>query len=89
MPNKVPGNIRKERARQLIKIDEDLQRKFNEKFVGQVVDVLIEEVFDNKAIGHTENFLKVVVKEKLEKNKIYKILIDDALVDSVNGKCLK
>ena len=89
MPNKVPGNIRKERARQLIKIDEDLQRKFNERFVGQVVDVLIEEVFDNKAIGHTENFLKVVVKEKLEKNKIYKILIDEALVDAVNGKCLK
>ena len=89
MPNKVPGNIRKDRARRLIKIDEGLQKKFNEQFVGKVVEVLIEEVFDDYSIGHTENFLKVIIKERLEKNKIYNVLIEEALVDCVNGKYLK
>ena len=89
MPNKVPGNIRKDRARRLIKIDEGLQKKFNEQFVGKAVEVLIEEVFDDYSIGHTENFLKVIIKERLEKNKIYNVLIEEALVDCVNGKYLK
>lgn len=89
MPNKVPGNIRKDRARRLIKIDEGLQKKFNEQFVDKAVDVLIEEVFDDYSIGHTENFLKVIIKERLEKNKIYNVLIEEALVDCVNGKYLK
>lgn len=89
MPNKVPGNIRKDRARRLIKIDEGLQKKFNEQFVGKAVEVLIEEVFNDYSIGHTENFLKVIIKERLEKNKIYNVLIEEALVDCVNGKYLK
>ena len=85
MPNQLPNSVKKERSRQLIKIDEDLQLAFNKKFVGRTLDVLIEEVFDDYSIGHTENFLKVIVRKKLEENKNYKVKIIKANILEVEG----
>ena len=85
MSNQVPNNIKKERARRLIKIDEELQLKYNQEFVNQVVNVLVEEVNDEISIGHTENFLKVVINQKLEPNKCYDVLIKEAKVLEVYG----
>ena len=85
MDNQLSNAIKKERSRRLIEIDNDLQLKYNEKFVGRVVNVLIEEVFDNYSIGHTENFLKVVVNKKLEENKSYDVLISKAEITQVIG----
>ena len=85
MPLQIPNNIKKERARRLIAIDEDLQLEFNKRFVGQVVKVLIEENKDGMAIGHTENFLKVIIKENLKENTFYDVVIESALIDKVFG----
>jgi len=85
MPNQLPNSVKKERSRQLIKIDEDLQLAFNKKFIGRTLDVLIEEVFDDYSIGHTENFLKVIVRKKLEENKNYKVKIIKANILEVEG----
>ncbi len=85
MSNQVPNNIKKERARRLIKIDEELQLRYNQEFVNQVVNVLVEEVNDGISIGHTENFLKVVINQELEPNKCYDVLIKEAKVLEVYG----
>jgi threonylcarbamoyladenosine tRNA methylthiotransferase MtaB len=66
MSGQIPNNIKKNRARQLIEIDNDLQLKFNEKFIGTSVNVLIEEIVDGKSIGHTQNFLKVIIEKELD-----------------------
>lgn len=89
LPNEVPGNIIKQRARKLIEIDKTLQLEYNKKFINQKVNVLIEEIVDNKSIGHTENFLKVIINEILEENKTYEILIINAKEDSVEATLIK
>ncbi len=85
MKDQVPNNIKKERARRLIDIDNDLQLEYNRRFINRVVKVLIEENVDGKAVGHTENFLKVIVDQELEPNKDYDVLIKDANINEVFG----
>lgn len=86
MEGHLPNNIKKDRARRLIEIDKELQLKYNEKFIGKKVNVLIEEIVDGKSIGHTENFLKVIINKKLETNKNYAVIIVNADVDYVEGE---
>lgn len=88
MSNQLDNVVKKQRARRLIEIDEELQRNYNDKFVGSVVNVLVEEIEDGKSIGHTENFLKVIIDEKLESNKCYDVLIESADVTFVSGKVI-
>ena len=85
MDNQIPNNIKKERARRLINIDKSLQLAYNEKFINQEVTVLIEEVNNNKSIGHTENFLKVVVNQELKPNTNYQVIIKKAHIDFVEA----
>lgn len=85
MDKQVPNNIKKERARELIKIDEELQLKYNQKFVSEIVNVLIEEVKDGISIGHTENFLKVIIKKELVPNKCYDVVVTKANILDVEG----
>ena len=86
MDGHLPNNIKKERARRLIEIDNDLQLEYNKKFIGKKVNVLVEEIVDGKAIGHTQNFLKVEINEILENNKCYDVIIKEAYIDKVVGE---
>lgn len=88
MKNHLDNSIKKQRVKELIKIGKELQKKYNEKFIGKVVNVLIEETIDGKSIGHTENFLKVIVDKVLETNKCYDVLINSIDIDFVNGKLI-
>lgn len=88
MSNQLDNAIKKQRARKLIEIDEELQRNYNEKFVGSVVNVLVEEIEYGRSVGHTENFLKVILDEELESNKCYEVLITNADVTYVSGKVI-
>ncbi len=69
----VDEKVKTDRVHKLLRLSEFLEKAYEEQFKGQKLDVLIEEVHDNVSIGHTSNYLKVEVKEKLEKNKIYEI----------------
>ena len=85
MEGHLPNNVKKERARKLIAIDEDLQLKYNRKFINNVVNVLIEENVNGTSIGHTQNFLKVEINTILDTNKCYDVKITEAYVDKVIG----
>lgn len=71
MPEQVPGNIKKERVDKLIKLSNELEEEYFNKFKGKIVDVLIEECDNNISIGHTSNYLKVTLNEVLEVGQIY------------------
>ena len=88
MDNQLSQAVKKDRARRLIKIDEDLQLEYNKKFIGKEVGVLIEENDGKSSFGHTENFLKVEVKKVLENNTYCKVIIKEAFVDRVIGDIL-
>ena len=86
MDGHLSNDIKKDRARRLIEIDKDLQLTYNERFINKKVNVLIEEVIDGNSIGHTENFLKVIINEKLKENTCYDVIIDSVNEDEVYGK---
>ena len=48
--------------------------------------MLIEEVFENESIGHTTNYLKIKVSEKLEKNELYLVHLTDVQDGYLLGK---
>ena len=85
MKDQIDQATKKDRARRLIKIDEELQKNYNDIFINSTVDVLIEEYKDNYSIGHTENYLKVLVNKKLEENKIYKIKLLKSTIEHLEG----
>ena len=86
MGGHLSNDIKKDRARRLIEIDKDLQLAYNERFINKKVNVLIEEVIDGNSIGHTENFLKVIINEELKENTCYDVIIDSANEEEVYGK---
>ncbi len=61
------------RVHKLLDLSDILEQEYAEKFIDRDVDVLIEEVHNNESVGHTSNYLRVVIPKKLEKNKIYKV----------------
>jgi threonylcarbamoyladenosine tRNA methylthiotransferase MtaB len=85
MSNQLSNAIKKERSRRLIEIDNDLQLEYNKRFIDKKVKVLIEEVFEDYSIGHTDNFLKVFVDQRLKENKEYEVLIKKAYIDHVDA----
>ena len=86
MDGHLSNDIKKDRVRRLIEIDKDLQLTYNERFINKKVNVLIEEVIDGNSIGHTENFLKVIINEKLKENTCYDVIIDSVNEEEVYGK---
>lgn len=79
------NSIKKERSRKLIDISKTLEMNYNSKFINRVVKVLIEEVNEKESIGHTSNYLRVIVEEKLNPNTFYEVLITEVVNESVKG----
>ena len=75
MNGKLDGSIKKERARRLIEVSEELEIEYMKKFVGETVEVLIEETIDGYSYGHTGNFLHVKIKGELPHNELIPIKI--------------
>lgn len=78
MSGQIHGSIKKLRAKQLIALSDQLASTFNQKYLNQEVEVLIEEIKEGYAIGHTTNFIKVKCKidtTKVHKNDIIKVRI--------------
>ncbi len=59
LDNKIDNKEKKDRARRLIEVSEELEIKYMEKFIGREVEVLVEEHKEGSSIGHTGNFLHV------------------------------
>ena len=75
MEEQVPDLVKKERVKRLIALSNKLEQEYLDSFLNKTVEVLIETSEDNQSIGHTENYLKVSVNEKIESNKLIKVKI--------------
>ncbi len=60
MPNQVLEEIKEKRSQILIKMSEENEKKFAEKYIGKKINVL----FENNQEGHTTNYIKVVSEEE-------------------------
>lgn len=73
MPEQIDESIKKDRVKRLMTLSEQMEEEYYNKFKGKELDILVEEVNDNISIGHTSNYLKIEVNEKLNKNEIYTV----------------
>ena len=77
MSGKVPGNIKKDRARRLIAVSKQLEEEYMKKFLHKTVDVLVEESIDGYSYGHTGNYLLVKIPGNISHNEIVSVEIGD------------
>ena len=64
MPNQLDGTIKDIRSKALIELNDKNEHAFTEKFIGRVMDVLIEKEIKDKPDfyeGYTRNYIKVIV----------------------------
>jgi len=68
MEHQVPEQQKAARSAVMLELNEEKQRKYEEKWLGKTVEVLFEEtiVRDNKTyqVGHTKEYLKVAVESE-------------------------
>ena len=82
MNNIVSDIDKKRRTHEMLELSNKLENEYYNKFINKELDVLIEEVKDGISTGHTSNYIKVIINEELEHNKIYNVQIDK--VDGIN-----
>ncbi len=75
----VPYPVKKGWARDLIKLSNELEAEFKERFLGETRDVLIEERGkDGKWQGYTSNYVRVAVESDKEiANSIVPVRLDE------------
>ena len=67
MPGQVDGNIKSRRSERLIKITDELQKEYEERFIGKSVPVLFEERTDSGLYtGYTPEYVKVAAKSETD-----------------------
>ncbi len=83
------GNIKNDRSKTLIEISEVLSHEFNEKFIGEELDVLFEEVSKYKEShieGYTTNYIRVLgIGEESLIGQIKNVKIESAQGDNLVG----
>ncbi|MEG1287036.1 MAG: tRNA (N(6)-L-threonylcarbamoyladenosine(37)-C(2))-methylthiotransferase MtaB [Clostridium sp.] len=94
MPNQIDGNIKEERSKILIELNEINERAFIDKYEGKEMDALMElDVKGKKGIveGYTRNYIKVEVpcNSKDVRGKILNVKIEKSEKDFALAKLVK
>ncbi|MGL5417158.1 MAG: tRNA (N(6)-L-threonylcarbamoyladenosine(37)-C(2))-methylthiotransferase MtaB [Clostridium sp.] len=89
MKNQIDGNIKEERSKKLIKLNELNEESFSKSLVGRKMDVLIERKVkntDDLYEGYTKNYVKVHVNGA-DENAVGKI-IDVEILEAKGDYCI-
>ena len=79
MKGQIAGDIKEQRSKVLLNMSDDFEKMYQEKYIGKVLNVLIEEL-DNDGYyrGHTANFVMVKVKSTTDiSNQIIDVKIEE------------
>ena len=79
--DKVPGNIKKERVHKLLELSNKLEKEYFNKFIGNEVEVLIEEEKDGYFYGVTDNYIPLKLTGDYKINELYKVKLNK---DNIN-----
>ncbi len=71
----VKDSIKKERVDVILKISDELENIYYNKFLGKDIEVLVEESYKDKSIGHTDNYLKVIINKEIPHNTFCKVKV--------------
>ena len=81
----VNDSIKKQRVHKILELSDKLENNYYNGFKDKELQVLIEEVYENYSIGHTDNYIKVIINKSLEHNKFIKVNIENIEKTLVKG----
>ncbi len=79
--NQVDGLVKKKRVKKLEKLNKKLNKKYINKSKKGYHKILIEEEIDGFFVGHTENYIKCYIPEKVELNAFVSVKIEKPFKD--------
>lgn len=86
MKEQVPGDVKKARVRKLLQLSETLKENYMNKFVGKVVEVLVESENDHTYKGYSSEYFEVRFESDEDlRNKIINVYIDGVKGDYAYG----
>ena len=71
----VKDSIKKERVDVILKLSDELENIYYSKFLDKDIEVLVEESYKDKSIGHTDNYLKVIINKEIPHNTFCKVKV--------------
>ena len=86
MKNLVSDQEKKDRAHQMIELSNYYEEEYYKKFINQKLNVLVEEVYDDYSVGHTSNYIKIVINKRLVHNEDYLVKITQVDKNIVYGE---
>ncbi len=75
MKNQVDGNIKKKRVREVLEISKKWEYSFYNDRIGKTYDVLTETNKNGNYIGHTSNYIPIIIDKEVTDNDIVKVKI--------------
>lgn len=86
MPNQIDAKMKQARSDELIRLGKENKKKFEEENIGRILHVLFEQQNDNRAEGHTENYIRVHVEsDENLKNQIKRVRMNSIEDDHMIG----
>lgn len=84
----LPNEVKKDRLNQLLKIKAECKQNFALSMVGKELDFLFEEIKDGCAVGYTQNYLRIYIKDYKPNinNEIEKVVAKELYLDGVIAK---
>ena len=76
LKNQIDGNVKKERARKLINLSTELEKRYMNKFINTETEVLVERSKDGFSYGHTSNYLSVKLDGNYNSEDVAKELVN-------------
>lgn len=74
MPDQVDGIIKKQRSERLITLASEMSKDYQEAFIGETLEIILEEFKNGTWVGHSKNYLKIYVETHETTYKAGKIL---------------
>ena len=84
----VPGEVAKRRTRALKRLSADKARDFRASQVGRELEVLVETVDETRAVGTSDNFLRVHVPAPLARGSMVGVRVKAVSADGVEAEAL-
>lgn len=84
MYKQINDTLKKERVNKVLKLSDELESKYYQKFIGSTVSVLVEDGMS----GFTDNYIKVHLDKVCPVNKVVKVIITSVDNLYVNGTVL-
>lgn len=80
--------VKKQRLNQLLKEKERLKLDFINSQIGKELNFLFEEIKDGYAVGYSENYLRIYVKDNIDKKQIKKVKVIAPFNDGAIAKLI-